>query len=55
MDEALTLQGEDHLVNGGWGDLEVGLEVTFSRWSAVDLCVGVDECQILPLQGSEGW
>jgi len=27
MNESLTLQGEDHLVNGGWGDLEV----TFSR------------------------
>jgi hypothetical protein len=53
MDQALTFQGEDHLMNGGWGDLEVGLEVTFSRRSAVDLRVGVDKRQILPLQGSE--
>lgn len=42
-------------MNGGWGNLEVGLEVGFSRRSAVDLGVGVDKCQILSLQGSEGW
>lgn len=40
-------------MDGGRSDLEVGLEVTFSGRSAVDLSVGIDETQILPLQGSE--
>ena len=41
-------------MNGRWGDLEVGLEVTFRRWSAIDLSVRIDEGQILSLHGSKG-
>ena len=41
-------------MNGRWGDLEVGLEVTFRLWSAIDLSVRIDEGQILSLHGSKG-
>lgn len=50
-DEACPLEGEDHLVDGGWGDAEVVLHVMFGGWPPMDPGVGVDEGQILALPG----
>ena len=49
FDEAVALQGLDHIVNRGRGNLEVTLQVRLRRRLAVDLGVVVDEGQILTL------
>ncbi len=38
-------------MHGGWGDLEVFLNVRFGRRAPQDPRVGVNECQVLPLRG----
>ena len=48
-DEALSLEGDDHLMDGWRRDLEVALHVGFGGWSSVDPGVGVDEGEILAL------
>ncbi len=49
FDEAVALQGLDHIVDRGRGNLEVALQVRLRGNLAVDLGVGVDEGQILTL------
>jgi len=49
FDEAVALQGLDHFVDRGWGNMEVALQVRLCRSLAVDLGVAVDEAQILTL------
>ena len=48
-DEALSFEGEDHLVNGWRRDLEVTLHVGFGGWSSVDAGIGINEGEILAL------
>ena len=55
LDEAGAFKGEDHLVNGGRGDAEEAPHVGFSGRAGIDAGIGVDECQVLPLPGREGW
>jgi hypothetical protein len=45
----LALEGEDHLVNGGRGDVEEALHVAFGRGLGVDLSEGPDEGEVLAL------
>jgi hypothetical protein len=49
FDEAVALQGLDHIVNRGRGNLEVVLQVRLRGSLAVDLGVVVNEGQILTL------
>jgi hypothetical protein len=42
-DETAALELHDHLVDGGWGDLEKALEVGLSRGLTVDQMVGMEE------------
>ena len=39
----------------GCSDLEVVLEVAFCRWPAIELSIGVEESQVLALDGSKSW
>lgn len=55
FDEAGTFEGEHHLMDGWRGDAEVARHVGFSRRSAEDAAVGMDEGQILALFLCEGW
>jgi hypothetical protein len=48
-DQACTFESEDHLVDGGRGDAEVALYLSFGRRAPIDACVGIDEGQILAL------
>lgn len=48
-DELASLQLQDHSVDGRWCHLEVPLHVSFRRWTAVELGVGVDKRQVLAL------
>ena len=50
-DEARPFEGEDHLVDRGWGGAEVTLHLVFRGRSPMDAGVGVDEGQILALLG----
>jgi hypothetical protein len=43
-DEALSFEGEDHLVDGWWRDLEMALHVGFGGRSFVDVAVGYWPC-----------
>jgi transposase len=57
-DEACAFERHDHLVNCGWGDPKILLDVGLGRWSAVQARIEVDVGQILPLLGREdfyGW
>ena len=49
LDQAGFFEGQDHLVDGWWGDLEVALHVGFGGRSAVDAGVGMDEGEVLAL------
>ncbi len=49
LDEAYSFEGENHLMNGWRGDLEVPLHVALGGWSAHDAGVGVNEGEVLPL------
>ena len=51
FDEAVALQGLDHFVDRGWGNLEVALQIRLCRSLAVDFGVAVDEGQVLTLLG----
>lgn len=48
-DQAGVLEGAHHLVDGGWGDSEIALQVAFGRRASVDLAVGPDEGEVLAL------
>ena len=48
-DKTGSFEGDDHLVNGGWADLEVALHVGFGRRAAEHSQVCVDEGQVLAL------
>jgi len=54
FDEAVALQGFNHVVNGRRGNQEVALQIGLSRSLAVDLSVVVDEGEVLALFGGEG-
>lgn len=47
--EALAFEGDNHLMDGRWADLEVALHVGFGRRAPEHVRVGVDEGQILAL------
>ena len=49
FDQAIALQGFDHIVNRGRGNPEVALQVRLRGRPAMDLGVVVDEGQILTL------
>jgi len=53
LDEAGAFKGEDHLVDGGRGDVEEALHVDFGGRAGIDAGIGVDERQVLPLPGRE--
>ena len=48
-DEVGAFEGEHHLMDAGWRDLEVPLHVGFRGRLAEDTAVGVDEGQVLTL------
>ncbi len=48
-DEALSFEGEDHLMDAWRRDLEVALHVGLGGRSFVDAAVGVDEGEVLAL------
>ena len=48
-DEAGAFEGEHHLMDAGWRDLEVPLHVGFRGRLAEDPAVGVDEGEVLTL------
>jgi hypothetical protein len=52
-DETQAFEGEDHLVDRGWRDLEVSLQLGLGGWVTVDAAIGVDEGQVLALGGCE--
>jgi hypothetical protein len=54
-DQAGAFQGQDHLVHGGWSDLEMALHVGLGRGTAMNARVGVDEGQVLALPVSEAF
>ena len=54
MDEALAFEGDDHLVDGGRGDVEEVLQVALGLWAGVDLGVGPDEGEVLALPFGKG-
>ncbi len=53
LDETCLFEGENHLMNGRWCDLEVSLHVGLGGWPPHDAGVGVNEGEILPLLGGE--
>ncbi len=53
LDEARSFEGENHLMNRRWRDLEVSLHVGLGGWPPHDAGVGVNEREILPLLGGE--
>src|SRR5439155_11028044 len=59
FDEAVSLQGLDHLVNRGRRNLEIFLQIRFRRSLAMNLGVMINKRQVLPLlrreRGCTGW
>ena len=53
FDEGVSFEGEHHLVDGGCGNLEVSLHVGLGRWASEHAGIGVDEGEVLPLDGGE--
>ena len=47
--QAVSFEGDDHLVHRGRGDLKVALHVGLGGRATEDARVGVDEGQVLPL------
>ena len=47
--QAPALQAEQHLVNTRRGDGKEPLQVGLRRWTPIDLRVGMNERQVLPL------
>jgi hypothetical protein len=54
-DQPGSLEGEDHLVDGGWSDTEMSLQVGFGGRPAEYARICIDEGQILTLLGREVW
>ena len=54
-DQPGSLEGEDHLVDGGWSDTEMSLQVGFGGRPAEHARICIDEGQILTLLGREVW
>lgn len=48
-DEAVSFEGDDHLVHRGRGDLKVALHVGLGGRASEHVRVGVDEGQVLAL------
>jgi hypothetical protein len=48
-DEAGTLEGDDHLVNGRGTNPEVALHIGFGGWTLEYVRIDIDEGQILAL------
>ena len=53
--EAVAFEGDNHLMNGGWADTEMTLQVGFGRRAPEHVQVRVDEGQILALLVGECW
>ena len=47
--EAVSFEGNDHLMNRRRTDLEMTLDVGFGRWTPKHVRIGVDEGQVLAL------
>jgi hypothetical protein len=47
--EAASFEGDDHLMHGGRGNLEVALHVGLGGRASEHVSVGVDEGQVLAL------
>ena len=47
--QAVSFEGEDHLVDRRWADAEVALHVGFGRGAAEHVRIGVDEGEVLAL------
>lgn len=52
-DQTASFEFDDHLVDGGWRDLEEPLEIGFGGWASIQQGVRGDERQILSLLCSE--
>ena len=48
-DEAVSFEGDDHLVDRRRGDAEVALDVGFGGWASEHVGVGIDKGQVVPL------
>lgn len=55
LDQAGPFEVENHLVDARRGDLEVLLDVGLGWGPAVDLCLDVNEGQVLALLFGEAW
>ena len=53
--EAVSFEGDDHLVDRWRTDLEVALQIGLGGWASEHVRVGVDEGQILALLFGERW
>jgi len=53
-DQALALEREDHLVNGGRADAEIALHVGFGGRALEHMRIDIDEGEILALLFGEG-
>ena len=51
----LAFEGDHHLVNRGWADAEVFLDIGFGRRPAVQTSIEVNERQILALLGRKSF
>ena len=49
LNEAVSLERHDHLMDRWWADLKVALHVGLGGWSSEHVRVGVDEGQVLAL------
>ena len=48
-DEAVSFEGDDHLVDRRRADAEVALDVGFGGWTSEHVGVGMDESQVITL------
>ena len=48
-DEAVSFEGDDHLVDRRRTDAEVALDVGFGGWTSEHVGVGMDEGQVMTL------
>ena len=53
LNEAVSLERHDHLMDRWWADLKVALHVGLGGWASEHVRVGVDESQVLALLFSE--
>ena len=47
--EAVSFEGEDHLVDRRRADAEMALDVGFGGWASEHVGVGMDEGEVTPL------